>query len=146
MSPRWASIARMRYYIIDMNLSFLMGGGDISDEELEALGIEILRKDPDGDRSLRISRESLPEYIKIIKAKLTAGFWNEIVGEKEILFIFKFKDGSIKEQILSPENERENDELCAEFNNEPPGKAHNVYKYISENKFYHDFMLEHYAD
>ena len=139
-------IACMRYYILYMNLSFLMGGRDISDEELEAFGIEIVRKNPDGDRSLGIPEECLSEYIKLIKAKLTPGFWNEIVGEKEILFIFKFKDGSIKEQILSTENERENDELCAEFNNEPPGKAHNVYKYISENKFYHDFMLKHYAD
>ena len=129
-----------------MNLSFLMGGLDISDKELEVLGIEIVQKNPDGDRSLRISEESLLQYIELIKTKLAPGFWNEIVGEKEILFIFKFKDGSVKEQKLSPENERENDELCAEFNNEPPGKTHNVYKYISENKFYHDFMLEHYAD
>lgn len=129
-----------------MSLSFLMGGGDILDKELETLGVEIVQKDPDGDRSLRIPDESLPQYIELIKDKLTPRFWNEIVGEKEILFIFKFKDGSIKEQVLSPENERENDELCAEFNNEPPGKTHNVYKYISENKFYHDFMLEHYAD
>jgi len=136
----------MRYYNLNMNLSFLMGGRDISDEELEVLEIEIVQKDPDGDRSLRISEECLPEYIKLIKEKLVAGFWNEVVGEKEILFIFKFKNGSIKEQILSPENERENDELCAEFNNEPPSKTHNVYKYISENKFYHDFMLQYYAD
>jgi len=129
-----------------MNLSFLMGGGDIPDEELTALGIEIVQKDPDGDRSLKIPEKSLSQYIELVKAKLEVGFWNEIVGEKEILFIFKFKDGSVKEQMLSPENERENDELCAEFNNEPPGKTHNVYKYISENEFYHDFMLENYAD
>lgn len=25
-------------------------------------------------------------------------------------------------------------------------KTANVYKYISDNKFYHDFMMEHYAD
>lgn len=123
-----------------------MGGEDVPDEELETLGVEIIQKDSDGDRALKIPEGSLPQYVELIKAKLTPGFWNEIVGEKEILFIFKFKDGSIKEQVLSPENERENDELCAEFNNEPPDKTHNVYKYISENKFYHDFMLEHYAD
>ena len=123
-----------------------MGGGDISDGEIATLGVEIVRKDTDGDRALRIPEESMPRYIDLIKAKLAPGFWNEIVGGKEILFIFKFKNGSIKEQVLSPENERENDELCAEFNNEPPGKTHNVYKYISENKFYHDFMLKHYAD
>ena len=123
-----------------------MGGEGISDKELEALGIEIVRKNPDGDRSLRISGESLLQYVELIKAKLAPGFWNEIVGKKEILFIFKFKDGSIKEQILSTKNEREIDELCAKFNNEPPGKTHNMYRYISENKFYHDFMLEHYAN
>lgn len=129
-----------------MNLSFLMGGDGISDDELEMFGVRIIQKNPSGNRALEIPEEALPQYVGLIKAKLVPGFWNEIVGEKEILFIFKFKDGSIKDQVLSPENEGENDELCAEFNNEPPGKTHNVYKYISENKFYHDFMLEHYAD
>ncbi|MDO8574827.1 MAG: hypothetical protein Q7R61_00940 [bacterium] len=131
----------MSYY-----LSYLMGAKKIEDGELESLGIKIEEKDADGDRALKIPEEKLSQYIELIKAKLTAGFWNEIIGEKEILFIFKFKDGSIKEFKLSPENEQEIDKLCAEFNNEPPDKTANVYKYISDNKFYHDFMIEHYAD
>lgn len=128
------------------HLSYLMGAENIQDSELEALGIEIRDRKTDGDRMLVIPEEKLPQYIELIKAKLTNGFWNEIVGEKEIIFIFKFKNGSIKQYSLSPANEKEIDDLCIEFNNEPPDPNPNVYKYISENKFYHDFMLEHYAD
>ena len=127
-------------------LSYLMGAEDIQDKELEDLGVEIKDRKPDGDRMLIIPDEKLSQYTELIKAKLTNGFWNEIVGEKEIIFIFKFQDGHIEEYKLFPENEGEIDKLCAEFNNEPPEKTANVYKYISDNKFYHDFMMEHYAD
>ncbi|MBI2446813.1 MAG: hypothetical protein HYV51_03305 [Parcubacteria group bacterium] len=123
-----------------------MGTEKIEDKELEDFGIKIENKDSDGDRSIKIPEEKLSQYIELIKNKLTKGFWNEIIGAKEIVFIFKFKDGSIKEYELSPENEQEIDKLCAEFNNEPPDKTANVYKYISDNKFYHDFMIEHYSD
>ena len=131
----------MSYY-----LSYLMGAEKIEDKELEDLDIKIENKDSDGDRSIKIPEEKLSQYIELVKNKLTEGFWNEIIGEKEIIFLFKFKDGNIKEYELSPENEQEIDKLCAEFNNEPPEKTANVYKYISENKFYHDFMMKHYAD
>jgi len=131
----------MSYY-----LSYLMGAEKIEDKELEDLDIKIENKDSDGNRSIKVLEEKLPQYIELIKDKLTNGFWNEIIGAKEILFIFKFKDGSIKEFKLFPENEQEIDKLCAEFNNEPPDKTANVYKYISDNKFYHDFMIEHYSD
>jgi|GEM_PF-869626 len=127
-------------------LSYLMGAEQIQDNELEALGVEIKETKADGHRTLIIPEGKLPQYIELIKEKLTNGFWNEIIGEKEIIFIFKFKDGRIKEYKLSPQNEQEIDNLCAEFNNEPPDKTANVYKYISDNKFYHDFMMTHYAD
>lgn len=127
-------------------LSYLMGADNIQDKELEDSGIKVEGKTSDNSRLLKVPEERLSQYIELIKAKLTNGFWNEIVGTKEIIFIFKFKDSSIKEYKLSPDNEREIDKLCAEFNNEPPDKTANVYKYISDNKFYHDFMMEHYAD
>lgn len=127
-------------------LSYLMSAEKIEDNDLTSLNISIEEKMADGDRTLKIPEEKLPQYIELIKAKLNDGFWNEVIGEKEIIFIFKFKDGSIKEYRLSPENEQEIDKLCASFNNEPADKTANVYKYISDNKFYHDFMLEHYAD
>lgn len=122
-----------------------MGADGIQDSQLENLGIKIEKTDG-GDRKLTIPTEKLGEYIELVKSGLNPGFWNEIVGVKEIIFIFKFKDGSIKEYKLSPENESEIDKLCAEFNNEPPDKTANVYKYISENKFYHDFMMKHWSE
>ncbi|MBI2676482.1 MAG: hypothetical protein HYX21_00805 [Candidatus Yanofskybacteria bacterium] len=128
------------------SLSYLMEAEKIQDGDLEGLGIEIKDRTADGDRMLVIPDDRLPQYIELVKDKLTNGFWNEIVGEKDIIFIFKFQDGHIEEYKLSPENEREIDKLCAEFNNEPPDKTTNVYKYISDNKFYHDFMMEHYKD
>ena len=128
------------------NLSYLMGAENIQDAELQGLGVAIQERKPDGDRMLIIPDEKLSQYVEFIKTKLTNGFWNEIIGEKEIIFIFKFKDDHIEEYALSPENERSIDKLCAEFNNEPPDKTANVYKYVSDNKFYHDFMMQHYAD
>ncbi len=127
-------------------LSYLMGAENIQDAELEDLGVKIKDRTSDGDRMLVIPDDKLSRYVEFIKVKLANGFWNEVIGEKEIIFIFKFKDGHIKEYKLSPDNEREIDKLCAEFNNEPPDKTANVYKYISDNKFYHDFMMEHYED
>jgi hypothetical protein len=126
-------------------LSFLMGGGEIRDGELDSLGVSIEKKDKDGDRSLKIPEGKLGDYKELIRAKLTPGFWNEFIGEEEIVFIFKFKDGSIKEYKLSHENEKEIDDICADFNNEQKVENPNVYKMLSENKFYHDFMLEHYS-
>ena len=127
-------------------LSYLMGAERIEDNDLTDLGISIEEKMTDGDRTLKIPDEKLGKYVELIKAKLDNGFWNEVIGERQITFIFKFKDGHIGEYKLSPDSEREIDKLCAEFNNEPPDKTANVYKYISDNKFYHDFMMKHYAD
>ena len=123
-----------------------MGAKNINDKDLTDLSISIEEIKSDGDRCLKIPADKLPQYIQLIKDKLDNRFWNEIVGEKEVIFIFKFKDGSIEEYRLSPENEQEIDKLCAEFNNESSEKTANVYKYISDNKFYHDFMMEHYVD
>ena len=123
-----------------------MGAEDITDEELESLGIAIADRSDSGSRMLNIPEESLSQYIELLKAKLTKGFWNEIVGSEEILFIFQYSDGHTEEFILSPDNEQQIDKLCAEFNDEPPEKTANVYKYISDNDFYHEFMLEHYTD
>lgn len=82
-----------------------MAADTITDTDLIDLGITIEEKKIDGDRTLNISQNSLANYLELIKKKLDNGFWNEVVGEKEIIFIFKFKDGSIKEYRLSPENE-----------------------------------------
>lgn len=129
----------------DFYLSYLMGAKNITDDDITALNISIEEKDEDGDKSLKIPEEKLSQYIELIKAKLNEGFWNEIIGANEIIFIFKLKDGSIKEYVLSPDNEKEISKLCSGFNGDSEEKTANIYKYISGNKFYYDFMLEHYA-
>jgi hypothetical protein len=123
-----------------------MGGNDIQDNQLEVLNVEIVEKKSGGDRKLKVPQENLAQYLDLIRKGMTAGFWNEVLGDKEIIFIFKFKDGSLKEYTLSTENERELDKICAEFNGQTLSETSNVYKWLSENKFYHDFMLEHYLD
>jgi len=131
---------------MDMYLSYLMGADQISDQESAAFGIEILEKTDSGSRKLKIPSEKIEQYKKLIRDKITAGFWNEFLDENGIHFIFKLENGEIKEYTLSPGNEQEIDNLCAKLNNEPPEKTANVYKYISENDFYHDFMVEHYKE
>ncbi|MCC7004895.1 hypothetical protein IT397_03190 [Candidatus Nomurabacteria bacterium] len=130
----------------DFYLSFLMGAPTITNNDLRIINVGIERQDPDGDRGLRVAKKDIAKYIELVKEKLSPGFWNEIVGGKEIIFIFKFKDGSVKEYKLSPENEKEISKLCSEFNGDSEEKTANVYKYISGNKFYNEFMLENYFD
>lgn len=129
-----------------MYLSYLMGAGEITNQDLTDLGIEIVGKTESGNRKLKIPSESIEEYKNLIRIKMDPGFWNEFLDEYGIYFIFKFENGDIKDYILSPENEQEIDNLCAKFNNEPPEKTANVYKYISENDFYRDFMWKHYRE
>ncbi len=121
-------------------LSVLIGDGAISDDDLTAVGAEILE-----DRKLRIPSGSIEDYLELIKEKLEPGFWNEVVGEK-IVFVFKFKTGEVKEFSLAPENEKEISHLCSEFNGDSLEKTSNVYRYLSENSFYHDLMIEYYGD
>ncbi len=130
----------------DFYLSYLMGADTVTDSDITSLGIIVENTDQDGDYSLKILAEKLSQYIDLVKAKLNEGFWNEIVGAEKIFFIFKFKDGSVQEHILSLDNEAEISKLCSEFNGDPLEKTANVYRYISGNKFYQDFMMEHYVD
>jgi hypothetical protein len=130
----------MTYY-----LSYLIGAEKITDKDLTDLDIIIDEKKSDGDRTLKIEDKRLPEYMDLIRRKLTPGFWNEMVGEKEIIFIFKFKDGKIKEFSLSPKNEDELSVLCAEFNDQSVEEMKNIYKFLSGVSFYRDFMYENYA-
>ena len=122
-----------------------MGADEISDKELTDLGIVIQETRESGSRKLQIPTSKIGAYKELICQKLNAGFWNEIVGSEDIFFTFKFKDGAIKQYTLDVSNEQEIDKLCASFNNEPDEKTANVYKYLSENDFYHDVMVKHYS-
>ncbi len=132
---------KMPYY-----LSYLMGATKIQDKELQDLGIEIVGKSKSGSRKLQIPATTLIGYSSLIKKKLSKGFWNEVIGSESIKFIFKYKDGKTKEYTLSSYNEAEIGKLFSEFNGDSLDKTANVYKYISENDFYRDFVIEHYSN
>lgn len=129
-----------------MYLSYLMGAKNINDKDLTNLDIAIVEKTDSESRKLKIPSEKIEGYNNLIREKMTPGFWNEFLDENAVHFIFKLKNGELKEYVLSPENELEIDHLCAELNNEPAGKTANVFKYISDNDFYHDFMMKHYKE
>lgn len=124
-------------------LSYLMGAEAITDDELEALGVIIVGKSKSGSRKLQIPAEKIALYESLIREKLSPGFWNEYIGPDRIHFIFKLKDGTIKEYDLSTENEPEIGRLCAELNDQDPTETRIVYKYISENDFYHETMVKY---
>lgn len=127
-----------------MYLSYLMGVKDATENHLKSLGVANATKSESGNWKLEIPTEKIEAYKEFVKAKLEPGFWNEFLDEYGIHFIFKLKDGTYKEYALSSTNEQEIDNLCAKLNNEPPEKTANVYKYLAENDYYHDFMWEHY--
>ena len=123
-----------------------MGAEKIKDQDLIDLGIIIVERTESGSRKLQIPEDKMEGYRILIREKMIPGFWNEFLNENNIYFIFKFENGEIKEYSLFPENEQEVSDLCTRLNNEPSDKTANVYKYISDNDFYHDFMVTHYRD
>lgn len=124
-------------------LSYLMGGSKITDEDLLRLHIDIGAASSE-NRMLSIPRKSIEEYKKLIEEKLDAGFWNDILGEKEIIFIFKFKNGTTREFVLSKENQTEIAELCSEFNGDPMKKTSDILHYLAGNSFYKNFINRQY--
>lgn len=127
-----------------MYLSYLMGGSRISDNDLRQIGVEIAEAMKTGDRRIRIPNEARDQYWSLVREKMEPGFWNEFLNEKEISFLFKFKDGHIKEFMLSQENEKEIDTLAAQFNNEQPTSSVNVYRWLAKNEWYREVMLKQY--
>ncbi|MEO6144419.1 MAG: hypothetical protein ABIP19_10610 [Dermatophilaceae bacterium] len=51
-----------------------------------------------------------------MRERLSAGFWNEIVGHQVILFIFKLPDGTVWEVALSEATSSEITQLCSSLN------------------------------
>lgn len=125
-------------------LSFLMGAEQVSDAELGALGVEIVEGAGSPHRALRIPEAALERYKALVREKLTAGFWNEIVGAQEIIFIFKLADATLIEMHYSASNCAEIGRLCSALNGDPLEKTSDVLRYLAENPFYRDFIAAHY--
>ena len=120
--------------------SYLMGGEDILDSDLKKLGIKILEITKEAYRKLEIPENKIKDYEKLIIDKMTPGFWNEYIA-RDIVFIFKFKDGKIKRFILDKNNEEEIDRLGEEFNGRIWRKKSSVWKWLAKNDTYTDLIV-----
>lgn len=119
-------------------LSYLMGASHITDDDLHTVGAEIVGRKGSGSRELHIPAASLAAYEALVTEKLDVGFWNDIVSEDEIIFIFKLKDGTVKRLVFSEETHDAIGELCAELSGDPIEKTRHVLVYLGSNPFYDD--------
>lgn len=125
----------------DEYLSFLMGAAAISDEELVNLGIKVVRGAGSLFRGLLIPGGSLAAYKALVREKLTPGFWNDIVGRQEILFVFKLADGTVEEFTYSETNREQIARRCTSLNNDPIEKTSDLLCYLAGNPFYRELLV-----
>jgi hypothetical protein len=126
-------------------LSFLMGADAIGDAELTALGVEIVRGAGSPFRGLLIPEASLSAYKKLVREKLTAGFWNDILGRQSVYFIFKLADGTVREFTLSEDTRSEIARFCSSLNKDPIEKTSDMPRYLAGNPFYRELIEEFHA-
>jgi hypothetical protein len=131
--------------VSDEYLSFLMGAAAISDRELAQLGIRIVQGAGSAFRGLLIPAASLAAYKALVREKITAGFWNDIVGCREIFFIFKLADGTIRELAFSEATRVEIAHLCSSLNKDPIEKTSDMPRYLAGNPFYRELIAAFHA-
>ena len=122
-------------------LSFLMGAAAISDGELDNLGIRVVQGAGSPFRGLLIPGGSLDEYKTLVREKIKPGFWNDIVGRHEILFLFKLADGTVAEFTDSEANREQIARLCTALNKDPIEKTSDLPRYLAGNPFYRELMV-----
>ena len=123
-----------------------MGAARITDDDLSRIGVEVVESLSGGDRKLQVPEKSAHQYEKLVEDKLEPGFWNDMIGENEIVFIFKLKDGSVKRYILSEVNRSEISQLCHEFSGDPIEKTSDLIKYLGGNSFYREFIMKYWVE
>ena len=126
-------------------ISLLMGAPDVTDAELIALGVEVLDRFGADVRGLLVPAGSLAAYQQLVREKLNPGFWNDLVGPDQILFVFKLRDGTLVELALSESNRGEIARLCSSLNGDPIEKTSDLPNYFAANPFYREAMVEYYG-
>ncbi len=124
----------------DEYLSYLMGAKAITDDDLGKIGVSIVQRFGPENRGLLMPVASLDRYKELIRQKLTPGYWNEVVGQQTIVFLFRMSDGSTRELILSDATRKQIAELCTAFNKDPIEKTSDVPRYLAGNQFYSELM------
>jgi len=78
-----------------------MGAIQVQDADLTKLDIVIEHVENSTSKMLTIPYSSLEQYKRLIREKLSNGFWTDIVGTDLIYFIFKMPDGTLIEHEYS---------------------------------------------
>ncbi len=122
--------------------SYLMGNSGITVEDIESVGAKVIDKSDSGAFKIEIPKNSLEKYKALVREKMDVGFWNEVIGE-DIWFCFKDKSGKVTEYILDWEKNREEiSNKCSEFSKDEIEKTRNLYKYLADNEFYTDLLIQ----
>jgi hypothetical protein len=125
---------------LNQYLSFLMGVDAITDDNLTDIGVKVLKKHGAAAREVLAPSASLASYRTLVRDRLIPGFWNEIVGAREILFIFKLADSTVVELALSESTAPQIAQLCSSLNGDPLAKTSDVLGYLAENSLYRDLI------
>lgn len=127
-------------------LSFLMGADTITDRDLTDVGVKIFKRYGAAARELLVPSDSISPYTTLVRERLSAGFWNEIVESHEILFIFKLADSTVEELTLSETTAPQIAQLCSSLNGDPREKTSDVLGYLAGNSLYRDLIAASYGD
>ncbi|MCP4004126.1 MAG: hypothetical protein GY725_08030 [bacterium] len=126
-------------------LSLLMGAPSLSMTALREAGVEVLERYGENLLGLLVPSDSVSAYKELVRDCLQPGFWNDLVSPEEIIFIFKLRDGAVREYVLDDENRAEISALCSELNGDPLYKTSDLLNYFAANSFYRDVMVEHHG-
>jgi len=126
-------------------LSVLMGAPSLSESALQRAGVEVLERYGANRFGLLVPSESFAAYKELVRDGLQPGFWNDLVSTEDILFIFKLRDGTVKEYVLDEANRAEIAALCSELGGDPLERTLDIPNYFAANAFYRDVMVAHHG-
>jgi hypothetical protein len=126
-------------------ISLLMGAPSLSDGALQGAGVEVIERYGEDLLGLRVPLHSVAAYKELVRECLQPGFWNDLVSPEEIIFVFKLRDGTLREFVLTDENRLAISALCSELNGDPLEKTSDLPNYFAANPFYRDVMVAHHG-
>ena len=122
-----------------------MGAPSLPEAALRDAGVTVLERHDKHLLGLLVPSRNLPAYKQLVREHLEPGFWNDLVGPDDIIFVFKLRDGSIREFVLDDDNGAEIAALCSELNGDPLAKTSDLPNYLAASSFYRDVMVAHHG-
>lgn len=119
--------------------STLMGGAQISDDQLKKIGVTVVSRQSDA-RNIEVPADSFGDFQELIRQKLEPGFWNEVIGD-DIWFCFKDTNGKCREFVLDQHNYDQVAQLCSQYSKTPLEITQNLWKYLASNPWYIELII-----